>query len=264
LNLHFNLNLNPPNTARHAPIDIELASYASWPAFEQVDYRGWILRFGGGCTKRANSVNTKTCIVGDLPEAVAYCESFYKARGQPAIFRLLSFIDDPNLDLFLAGAGYDFIDPSLVLCQALDCAAKSTPLPISVDRASWLNVYDAISGVDPVKRAIHAKILALVPAPCLFAVLEHQGEPVACGLGIIHQSWFGIFELVTRTRNRRQGHGTQLVKAMLAWAPNHGARNAYVQVMANNTRAIRLYEKLGYRRLYHYWYRVQRLPKFPP
>jgi ribosomal protein S18 acetylase RimI-like enzyme len=45
---------------------------------------------------------------------------------------------------------------------------------------------------------------------------------------------------------------------MLAWAPAQAARFAYVQALANNARAIRLYEKLGYRRLYQYWYRVQR------
>ncbi len=239
------------------PIDVELATYASWPAFEQEEYRGWMLRFAEGCTKRANSVNAKSPIQGDLPEAVSYCESFYKARGLPAIFRLLSFVDDPALDLYLAGAGYDYIDPSLVLCQSLDGASTITTDSLSVDRASWLDVYDEISGVDSKKRAIHARMLAMVPSPSLFAVLEHQGEPVACGLGVIHQSWFGLFDIITRPQNRRQGHGTRLVKAMLAWAPDHGARNAYVQVLANNARAIRLYERLGYRRLYHYWYRIQ-------
>jgi len=256
LHLHFNFHLNLP--ASPQPIDIERATYASWPAFEEEHYRGWLLRFAGGCMKRANSVNAKSPTQGDLPEAIAHCESFYKARRQPAIFRLPSFVDDPNFDLHLAGAGYDFIDPSLVLCQPLDSAANVTSQLITLDPAPWLEIYDHISGVDPIKRPIHARILAMVPAPCLFAIVEHEGEPVACGLGIIHQSFFGIFDVITRPQNRRQGHGAQLVKSMLAWAPNHGARHAYVQVLAANARAIRLYEKLGYRRLYHYWYRVQR------
>ena len=40
------------------PVKIELASYASWVAFEQLNYRGWILRFADGETKRANSVTS--------------------------------------------------------------------------------------------------------------------------------------------------------------------------------------------------------------
>lgn len=241
-----------------SPSEIELATYGSWPAFEQEEYRGWVLRFAGGCTKRANSVNAKTAVEEGLPEAVAYCEAFYKSRRQPAIFRLLSFVDDPDLDLHLAGAGYDFIDPSLVLCQALDRARDAGPGPKSLDRASWLDVYDAISGIDPVQRDTHARILTLVPDPCLFAVIEDRGEPVACGLGVIHESIFGVFDVITRAANRRQGHGTELVTSMLDWARDRGARHAYVQVLANNARAIRLYERLGYRRLYHYWYRVRR------
>ncbi len=239
-----------------SPVDVEVASCASWPAFEQEEHRGWVLRFAGGCTKRANSVTVKTLIQEGLPEAVRYCESFFSARGQPAIFRLLSFVDDANLDSCLAYAGYDFVDPSLVLCRPLDSGTGSEES--GVERGSWLDAYEAISGVDPVKRAIHARILDRLPPPYLFAAREDHGEPAACGVGIIQHGLFGIFDVMTHPQNRRRGHGTELVKSMLAWAGNQGTRHAYVQVLASNARAIRLYEKLGFRRIYHYWYRVQR------
>ncbi len=243
-----------------SPTNIEWATYASWPAFEQIDYQGWILRFADGYTKRANSVNAIVPINKTLPEAVAYCDSFYKTRQQRTIFRLLSFVDDPTRDLYLADAGYLFIDPSLVLYQALDHFVNSTGDAISMDRASWLKVYNEISGTDPSKQAGHAKILHLVPDKSLFIVLENKGKAVACGLGVIHESYFGIFDIVTRKEDRQQGHGTQLVTAMLAWAYRNGGRHAYVQVMAHNAPAVRLYENLGYRRLYHYWYRIQKTP----
>ncbi len=85
-----------------APNVIELATYESWPAFEQVNYLGWILRFAEGCTKRANSANALGPVNSSLPEAVAYCESFYEIRQQPTIFRLLSSVEDPILDSYLA------------------------------------------------------------------------------------------------------------------------------------------------------------------
>jgi hypothetical protein len=132
-----------------SPIDVELATYVSWPAFEQLNYQGWILRFADGYTKRANSVNVLVPTEGSYPEAVEYCESFYKSRHQPAIFRLLSYVDDPELDLRLANADYVFTDPSLVLCQTLDQATEVTQMPISLDRASWLNCFNEISGADP-------------------------------------------------------------------------------------------------------------------
>ena len=240
-----------------SPRETELASYVSWPAFEQVDYQGWIVRFAEGYTKRANSVNVLVPSRGSLPEAVAHCESFYEARQQPAIFRLLSFVDDPPLDLFLAGRGYRFVEPSLVLSCRLNQPSAGFEKLTALDRISWLKNFHELSESEPARQAIHEKILERLPASSLYVVLEDQGRPVACGLGVAHESYFGIFDIVTRRHDRGRGHGAQLVKGMLDWAQRRGALHAYVQVVGHNAAAVRLYEKIGYRRLYHYWYRVR-------
>lgn len=88
--------------------------------------------------------------------------------------------------------------------------------------------------------------------------MEEENHPVACALGVIYDDCFGIFDLVTRKEDRNKGYGTNLVQKMISWAKHHKIPNFYLQVTAQNTPAIRLYEKLGYRYLYHYWYRVQR------
>ena len=129
-----------------SPVDIELATYVSWPAFEQQDYRGWILRFADGHTKRANSVNAIVPINADLRSAVDHCETFYRARFQPVIFRLLSFTEDSGLDTELVARGYSFIDPSLVLYLDLGSAGSETADPLSVERSSWLKIFCDVSG----------------------------------------------------------------------------------------------------------------------
>lgn len=239
------------------PLSIELASYESWAAFEQSTYQGWILRFADGATKRANSVNVITSKDGELQEAILYCESWFMARSQPAIFRLLSFVENAQLDLELANAGYIFIDPSLVLYQKIDRQDEAASLT-SYSRDVWLKAFCDISGIDLESQRTHAEILARIPNSSLFAILEDQGQPVTCGLGVIHEGHFGIFDLVTKEQARNRGYGTSLVRSMISWAKGCGVQHFYLQVTAQNTSAIHFYEKLGFRYLYHYWYRVQR------
>ena len=48
----------------------------------------------------------------------------------------------------------------------------------------------------------------------------------------------------------------QLVQALLHWGMEAGATSAYLQVRAQNTPALRLYESMGFKTAYGYHYRV--------
>jgi GNAT superfamily N-acetyltransferase len=43
---------------------------------------------------------------------------------------------------------------------------------------------------------------------------------------------------------------------MLQWAREHGATQAYLQVVQRNTPARRVYTKVGFQEAYRYWYRI--------
>jgi ribosomal protein S18 acetylase RimI-like enzyme len=49
------------------------------------------------------------------------------------------------------------------------------------------------------------------------------------------------------------------MEAMLSLGRSKGAKNAYLQVMLDNTKAYKLYQSLGFKELYQYWYRVRKL-----
>lgn len=44
---------------------------------------------------------------------------------------------------------------------------------------------------------------------------------------------------------------------ILRFASCNGAKFAYLQVVADNTPAVKLYQKLGYKNSYTYWYRAK-------
>ena len=94
-----------------------------------------------------------------------------------------------------------------------------------------------------------------MPPQRLFASVRAEGETAAVGLGVLHDGYLGLFDIVTDERLRGRGYGRQLVSGLLRAASEAGITRAYLQVAADNTPAIRLYEGLGFRVSYEYWYR---------
>ena len=81
---------------------------------------------------------------------------------------------------------------------------------------------------------------------------------MACGIAVVESGWVGLFGLVTELDMRRRGLGRRLTKALLESGAAAGAKTAYLQVEADNDPALRLYESLGFRDVYQYWYRVKK------
>jgi GNAT superfamily N-acetyltransferase len=242
---------------------IEEVSLNAWPATEQMLYDGWVLRFAGGYTKRANSVTPLYPGTLDIGAKVAACEAIYAARGLPPIFRLPT-MTAPQVDETLARRGYRLLDPTLVLARPLasdqaDAADGAPPSGAALREAppdDWLALYSRLSDAPLTRQALHGEILARIGTPRLMAAWHIDGRPVACALGVLEGDCFGLFDLVTAPDERRKGYAMALVRAMLDWACHRGARYAYLQVVRDNAPARALYERLGYRELYAYHYRV--------
>lgn len=241
---------------------IEEAAMNAWPALQTVLFDGWVLRFAGGYTKRANSVNpTYPSTCGDLEDNVVNCEQVYERFGLPSIFRLTSFGAPAGLDQLLEERGYRFFDRSLVLQRSLPEPLPELREGLSLrdsDVDEWLDRYVALSGSALDKRDAHLAILRRIPGDARFATLwdERIGAPVACGLAVAEQGLVGLYDVVTDREQRNRGFGSALVTSLLNWSIDQGARDAYLQVVAANDPAVALYRKLGFREAYHYWYRM--------
>jgi len=238
---------------------IEEVALNAWPALQTLVYDGWLLRFANGYTKRANSVVPLYTGTRPLEAKIDYCERMYQQQKQPIIFRLPSFVEGVNeLDAALATRGYQPLDETIVQLSDLRHASYTQS-----DRAyqvlhanHWLPIYHGMEK-GRTDRAAHERILAAIMSPtCYIAVMEAQY--VACGLGVCDRSYVGLFDIVTDPGHRQQGYGMDAVRSLLAWGQDAcDAAYAYLQVMADNTPALRLYGKFGFEACYRYWYRVK-------
>jgi len=239
---------------------IEDASLRAWPALESEALDGWELRASDGFSKRANSVQPFGPSSRPLAEKVVACESWYDARRLPTVFRMTPF-SDAGLDGLLAERGYRRIEPTQVSSRDL-ALPQSVPDGlelVALDLDPWLSTYGTLSGTSEDSLSRLRAILDGCPERQLFgAVVAPPGpDPCACGLAVLDDGLVGLFDVVTVDRLRRRGFGTALVSHLLAWGRAEGAASAYLQVVESNTAALALYQKLGFRSRYSYWYRIR-------
>lgn len=240
---------------------VEEASLNAWPALQTMLLDGWLLRFANGYSRRNNSVNA--LFPGRLPltEKIARCEAIFRQRDQPPTFRMTPFSQPDDLDAALAARGYPKLSPTSV--QAIALAELPPPNPaIAVQRqfapdAAWVVAYSQMNQVRAGKEDTLRQILEHIPVAACYASIEQNGKMVACGLGVLQEQFVGLFDIVTHPDHRGRGLGRAIVLDLMRWAVDNGAAHAYLQVVADNAPALKLYAGLGFIELYQYWYRVK-------
>lgn len=236
--------------------EIEYAGFRSWPAFEESEVDGVVLRYSHGHTKRANSANIILHQKGDYASLVSRYEEYFEDKRLISTFRLPTYCNNEQLDSYLESMGYRLMDRSLILYRSLEGSSFYGPEFIVKNSHEWMKSYCQISETDINRHEAHLEILKRIKDKVLMAVLVENEVEIACGVGVISNGYFGLFDLATEKSARNMGYGTKLLNGMLGWAMTNGATKAYLQVVADNQPAINLYKKLGYQPCYEYWYRI--------
>ncbi|RCX20705.1 acetyltransferase (GNAT) family protein [Fontibacillus phaseoli] len=243
---------------------IEELALNNWPALSTLLYDGWVLRFAKGCTKRANSVSPLFGSSLDLEQKILECENIYAANQLPAIFKITPFIHPADLDNVLEQKGYQLIDVTSMQTMHLNNLAEprlhTVKIVEHVDE-EWLEQFGRLDQASDRKLDTMREMLSNIKTPKGFILLYHDGQVVACGLGVIERGYIGLYDIVTDAARRNQGLGEQMILHLLKWGKANGARDSYLAVVANNDPALRLYSKIGFTEAYRHWYRVQGIVK---
>lgn len=239
------------------PYDIaslERLLLVAWPSKETETLHGWTLLTDGGVTGRANAA-TPLKFNGALGAAIIDVQTHYKSRGMRPTFRIVRGACAPiDLPEALSARGWKPSQQTLVMAAPIASALATLSDPTGVTLgADYPTVVDAILKDTSASAAEYEERRGLAqrtPAPRAFALAGDE----AVGLCVIVEGKAGIFLMRTHPAQRRKGHARRILAALLRWARDNGATDAFLQVEASNQPAIALYEAAAFKTVYSYDY----------
>lgn len=239
---------------------IEDLSLNAWPSHQMELYDGWILRFSHFYTHRTNSVEQFGTSSLPWREKIPYCEAAYKRWGTPAIFKISPLVSK-DFDYILENRNYEIQHTTDVMVLRLEEAVLNAPTDsVIISRSIQSEWIDSLLSLNGTTNAVHKAIVPTmyraIAKDTICAAIYRQGEIIGTGLGILDRDYVGIYAIHTREDYRKQGLARSLCTCILKEGIKMGAQRAYLQVVAGNDPALRLYESLGFRYFYTYWFRV--------
>jgi len=237
---------------------IEELAMNAWPSLQTVLYDGWVIRLSQGYGNRANSVNLIYPSKIKLEEKLNYCDGLFTRHNLLTTYKLLSCQEHEAIEETLERLNYRKInETSIQVCKMPEKPGNNAKGIIVSDGFSgqWKESVIEFNRIEEKHTSIFRKIVDNVAIEKIVVHKEIDGKIVGCGYGAIERNYVGIFDIVVKEEFRGKGYGREIVEAILSGAAKKGAKTTYLQVMINNPIALHLYEKMGYRELYRYWYR---------
>jgi GNAT superfamily N-acetyltransferase len=210
--------------------NLEHAAALAWPGAEREWLDGWLLRFGYGSTRRANSAVPLDVSAGaDVSSLI----DWYAVRG---VAPLLVAPDR----LFRVPPGVPVDAETRIMTAELGSAEPGhvvTMAPQPDDE--WLHLYQREVPVDVLTAVVDGEVAFGLVAGAAVGRAAVTSAPDAT-------RWVGLSAVHVVEPARRRGLARALCSSLLDWGGGRGATRAYVQVLADNTAATRLYESMGF------------------
>lgn len=240
--------------------EMESLTAQFWPARESEKYKGWIMHWNDGVTWRANSVLPLGSIEEvQLEDAIKYVIAFYNQRGTPPAFKITEASEPKDIDEGLADMGFEKGKSTHVQTVSIDELSSFYPkVPVDVIKVTddSINMLMYESGMGEAAIEARRGIINRIEGEKGVARVMIDGKIAGVGLGVVREKWLGLFSIRTLPEYLHRGVGWSVTCGLGMWGEDLRAARAFIQVEANNTIALGLYESMGFRTMYDYWYRI--------
>jgi ribosomal protein S18 acetylase RimI-like enzyme len=224
---------------------LERLHVRAWPATETARVDGWLWRWSGGASQRANSVSTIDFIGNDIDRALDQIEARYRAKASPSRLHTFDLSEPPGLPRLLTDRGYDAGETTLTMLATAPAGIPPVDVAIADDApAEWLDVY--MSAITESRRAVNRQILRRVPDPRAFFSVRRGGRVISTALCVVDGGHAVVECVATREDARGQRGADAAMRALMAWAASLGAHTIGLQVVDQNQPALALYRRLGF------------------
>lgn len=235
---------------------VEHACARAWPAHDTRDVGGWRVARSGGGTRRINSASPTHPAATTNDTTLAAIRAAYDGAGQPTILRLPTLLPAVEVALdrhgFAPPEGHTQTLARDTLPVAADAAVRIAP---AAD-AAWRTARRALSLAAGAGADDHLAPIARLNTPALFAAVERGGAIRTLAFAAVHGGIAVVEAVATDPAWRGRGLARRCLLALLSATATLGAREAALQVAADNATARALYRRLGFdRHLYDYHYR---------
>ena len=249
---------------------IEELSMNAWPSLQTILYDGWVIRLANGYTNRPNSINPIYPSKIKPEEKFEYCDELFTRHNLLAAYKLVGLGKDKPCDEHkainakLEKLNYEIVNETSIQVREISTPKKNNfdGMIVSCDfDTQWIESVIDYNRIEEKHIPTFKKILENIAVEKIVVRKEIGNEIIGCGYGAIENNHVGIFDIVVKEKYRGKGYGREIVETILFEAGKRGVENSYLQVLLNNPVALHLYEKMGYREIYRYWYRKKVIDK---
>jgi N-acetylglutamate synthase len=248
----------PAPSARVDVAELHRVMASGWRALEAEPLGEWLLRAGGGFTRRANSALVLGSPGVPLDAAVTRVEKWYGDRGLPPRLQIPASQGSGLADV-IGPRGWTAATTTSVMTAEAAAVLRSArdvggTIPVRVDPEpddGWLAAYRSDAHPLP---AVARAVLVNHDRVGFASVRSAAGQCLAVARVAVDGRWAGLFAVEVDPAHRRQGLARAVTTTAVRWAVERGARRCYLQVTADNGDAIGLWTRLGFVHHHDYVY----------